>query len=89
MKYLIKILNSFSICKYATTVKLYHLLTGALQLVTMLSAFVALGYGTISLFHSGKHSHKQLLKENSKLTFSIFISDHELLYDINFIIVSA
>ena len=31
----------------------------------------------ISLFHSGKPSNK-LLKENSKLTFSIFISDHEL-----------
>ena len=57
---------------------LNDLLTGALQLVTMLSAFVALGYGTISLFHSGKPSHKQLLKEKLKLTFSIFISDHEL-----------
>ena len=47
---------------------------------------------TISLFHSGKPSHKQLLKENSKLTFSIFISDHELFPTFiwwNFIIVSA
>ena len=57
---------------------LYHLLTGALQLVTMLSTFVALDCGTISLFHSEKPSHKQLLEEMVKLTFSIIISEYEL-----------
>ena len=49
---------------------LYYLLTGVMQLATMLSAFVALGCETISHCPSGEPNHKQPLKEILELTLS-------------------